>query len=292
MISDNDIREHDRAVNTIFKALNDLGFEAHKEMGGLGWRADVFACNGEKKIAFEVQLSNQSLNKTWERQNRYLKDGIIGCWLVLHRFKKLKNEHVDLPLFYIDIHNGEYFVSLVDDRKQVPLLDFVSAFMSGGIKFSTQARTSSVQDIKICFFEMECWKCGSLNHVYYVESPYITKCNIPLEEEECLWSDEKLIFKPEVISAVSQILKGPEGTNLKMGAIKQRISKTVGHSYLSFGCYKCDSIFGDMFVTNNMIDVRSEGLPVIRVSTKVASHSQIIRNFQHWCFPENSEFCD
>lgn len=46
-----------------------------------------------------------------------------------------------------------------------------------------------------------------------------------------------------------------------MGKIKPRFSKTVGESYPSFGCAYCDSIFGNHFVQDKMMEMRySNGL--------------------------------
>ena len=52
-----------------------------------------------------------------------------------------------------------------------------------------------------------------------------------------------------------------------MGKIKPRFSKTVGKSYPSFGCAYCDSIFGNHFVQEAMMEMRyySNSLPKAQI---------------------------
>jgi hypothetical protein len=37
--------------------------------------------------------------RTLERQEKYKRDGIVGCWLFLNGLARLENEREDLPLF-------------------------------------------------------------------------------------------------------------------------------------------------------------------------------------------------
>ncbi len=62
-----------------------------------------------------------------------------------------------------------------------------------------------------------------------------------------MWSGEKFEFRPEILKAVMDFLSSEVGKNIHMGEIKKRFSKTVQQEYKSFGCYKCDSLFGDFF---------------------------------------------
>ncbi|WP_373100832.1 hypothetical protein [Bacteroides caccae] len=40
-----------------------------------------------------------------------------------------------------------------------------------------------------------------------------------------------------------------------MGEIKPRYSKTIGEAYPSFGCAQCDSIFGNFYLQENMMEL-------------------------------------
>lgn len=74
----------------ILDACTRAGFDAKAEEGGKGWRADVLAPTSGIPVAFEVQLSPQGLTRTIERQDRFWRSGVAGCWLFLEG-KKLRN---------------------------------------------------------------------------------------------------------------------------------------------------------------------------------------------------------
>lgn len=92
---------HDHIKYRIEDECRKLGFTARSEYSGKDWRADVFATNGKLTYAFEVQISPQSLKRTIQRQDKYIRDGVIGCWLFEKTPSKLWDERPDLPLFTI-----------------------------------------------------------------------------------------------------------------------------------------------------------------------------------------------
>jgi len=91
----NDINKHSRIQLEILLACQNIGVEAIQEYRGRGWRADVFVPNNERAIAFEIQLSAQTLHKTLQRQSKYIRDGIVGCWLFENPIPKLIEERPD-----------------------------------------------------------------------------------------------------------------------------------------------------------------------------------------------------
>lgn len=104
-------------------------------------RADVFIPNEERSIAFEIQLSPQTLSRTLERQAKYLKDGIIGCWLFEKPFPKLTNKRPDIPIFYVEeLENSNLMVNL-GDRRKIDLPTFRENFISEKIQFKDVAIT-------------------------------------------------------------------------------------------------------------------------------------------------------
>jgi len=64
----------------IYKACQELGWNAELEYIGEKFRADVLAVKDERKIAFEIQLSRQDLQTTINRQNILHKAGIRCAW--------------------------------------------------------------------------------------------------------------------------------------------------------------------------------------------------------------------
>lgn len=95
------------------------------------------------------------------------------------------------------------------------------------------------KELRIRFLEENCWKCGHKYHVYYVLSN---------------WNDSKLIFNEEVISKIKEW----NNNILNIGVIKERYSNTMDDSYMSFGCPKCDALYGNHYLHDAIIDTMYE----------------------------------
>jgi hypothetical protein len=79
--------EHIIAKVEIIKALREAGYDAKVEEPGETpegekWEADVLCTVGERKIAFEVQLSKQAFPDYEERTERYRRSGVKAVWIV------------------------------------------------------------------------------------------------------------------------------------------------------------------------------------------------------------------
>lgn len=287
-----ELSKHVEIQTAIVEACMNYGFDAVQEYRGRGWRADVHAERNDERIAFEIQISPQSLKRTLERQAKYVRDGIRCCWLFETPPSKLTNERPDLPLFFVSrLPDSSYTVSL-SGRRQLLLGEFVEVFLHGGILFSSSARTQPKQLVKLVFFEMKCWKCGLMNHVYYVDTPFRSACNAVIRPEETLWGSDKIEYRPEMIGLARDFLSTEQGKHLRLGEIKSRFSKTVQESYLSFGCSGCDSIFGDWFVMDAQMEAVYGYGQVASVESEIELDGSIELPIPHWCCPGELPFCN
>lgn len=282
--------QHDRIQLEIISACHGLGIEAIQEHKGKDWRADVFVPDSNRPIAFEIQLSPQSLNRTIERQSKYNRDGIIGCWLFERSVANLNEERPDLPLFYVEEGRDSDFLVNLGDRRKVHLNFFLDSFISNNIRFRATANTKKKQLVKLIFYEMECWKCNAKNNLYYVETPFYSACNVKIKPEEALWGSNSMEFRPEVQQLARKFIENRPELNLNLGKIKMRHSKTVGNSYMSFGCYNCDSIFGDFFVMEAKIDVMDD-THKLSFQGEIELSEIFELSIPHWCLPDNNEYC-
>lgn len=292
MTSNQETSKHDLIKAEIFSACNDLGFIATQEYKGKGWRADVFALNDSKKFAFEIQVSPQSLKKTLERQEKYFRDEIIGCWLFEKPPAKLSDERPDLPLFYVTRQSDNSFSVSLSGRKELPLHIFLEQFLTGNIRFCEVARTTPDQNIRLVFFEMECWKCKKMNHVYYVDTTFHSACNATIYQHETLWGSDKTAHRPEIIAMAREFINTEQGKHLKLGEIKERFSNTVQVSYMSFGCYSCDSIFGDWYVMEAQMEAVYGYGQAATVERTIRFDENVELLIPHWCYPGKLPFCD
>lgn len=284
------INKHNRIQSEIVAACRELGIEAIQEYRGKGWRADVYVPNNDKPVAFEIQLSPQTLKRTLERQSNYTRDGITGCWLFENPVSKLNEERPDLPLFYVEDKTDSNLLVNLGDRRKLNLSDFLQNFISSRIQCKSIAITKTKQVVNLVFYEMECWKCHAINNLFYVDSPFYSACNAKIKAEETLWDSSSIEYKPEIIALAEIFIESRKDLGLKLSQIKKRYSKTVGESYTSFGCHKCDSIFGDFFVMEAKIDL-VYGPKELTFQGEIELKENISLNIPHWCFPDNNQFC-
>ena len=283
---------HKRIQNEVVETCRRLGYAAKEEQRGEGWRADVLASKASRLVAFEVQLSNQSLQRTLERQAGYVRVGVQCCWLFGKPPNKLLGERPDLPVFTVSETPEAALTVSLSGRNEISLGLFVEQFLEGGIRYCPTARTRTQQNITLVFYEMICWNCGTVNHPYFIDAPLRASCNAVIEPDEDLWESARLTHRPEVVSAVQGILSSPDGRRLRVGEIKPRFSKTVGREYISFGCCECDSIFGDWFIMNAELDARNGYDRMASFAADIRIEPGISLPIPHWCYPEGDRFCD
>ncbi|MDE5612983.1 MAG: hypothetical protein K2I90_13335, partial [Odoribacter sp.] len=125
---------HEQVQHRILDICISMGLRAQTEYKGSDWRADIYVPIEERKYAFEVQLSPQSLKKTQERQAKYLRDDVVGCWLFENEPARQKTELEKLPIFKLEQIGNDIFVSL-KKRKILSLDVFIHDFLYDKIKF-------------------------------------------------------------------------------------------------------------------------------------------------------------
>lgn len=285
------ITKHDRIQMEIVSTCKTIGNVALQEYTGKGWRADVFVPNFGKAIAFEIQVSPQTLKRTLERQAKYIRDGIIACWLFENPISKLTEERPDLPVFYVEEDSEQKLFVNLGNRRKVSLHTFLKNFISNNIEFKTIAKTKPKQFVNLVFFKMNCWKCKEVNDIYYVDTVFYSACNAMIQPHEAMWDSSNMEYRPEIIELARKFVEDRKDLNLKLGRIEKRYSHTVDTSYTSFGCYKCNSIFGDFFVMEAKIDLMYEENN-LTLQGEIELMENIELEIPHWCFPDNNQFCD
>ena len=281
---------HETVKHIILNTSLSLGYKSVEEYRGKGWRADVYIETGNKKYAFEVQVSPQSLKKTQERQEKYIRDGITCCWLFEKETKNMKPEFEELPLFQlIQESNGDLYVSL-KGRKKLSLENFVTDFLNNRIRFCKHIKRSPKIDVK--FLKMPCYKCNAENYIYHIW-PLKSTCNATLNYQDELWDSDKFVFHPEIVKKVKEYTNSKRGKHLLMGEIKERYSSMVDKTYMSFGCHKCDAIFGDFYVKMATIESFGHEEDVIEhLEIDINAPETMQEMLPHWCHPGDLDFCE
>ena len=279
---------HDNVKYLVANICRKLGFETREEYKGKGWRADVFVVVNGRKYAIEIQTSLQSLNKTLERQQKYISENVTGCWLFVNEPKQ-DIELEKLPLFKLNNKEPNNITVSLKDRKELPIKDFIKDFLNDNIKFCNTLNTSAFE---IRYVKMDCWKCNTENYFYYIGG-FVSNCNAKIFHGDIeLWNSDKLIFHSLIQRKV--IEHNDRSLKLPLATIKERYSNMTASSYMSFGCKKCDSIFGDWYIRNAVIDTwYGDGIAdKFMIENNKVKFENVIVDIPHWCHPGNKKFCE
>ncbi len=279
--------QHLFVKNEVLLGCKDAGWQGIPEYRGKDWVADVLAVKGKYKVAFEVQWSYQTYDKTIERQNKYQRDKIRGCWLFKEAPKKygvVESDLKELPLFNI-FEDKNKKIKVHFYGKSLSVREFVKILLEGKIKFSHVLTSKRKQNITINFFDIKCYRCGYKQHSYYI-NPYIkSKCGLSFDASHITY---KLRYHHQVIKNVQEFIN-KKGLDFRIGKIKKRYSKRFSSYYKSFGCYQCDVIFYDSYLRQ---DIRNQLLYDNHIGfvTEIELPS-IIEKEEHWCCSYDKDFC-
>lgn len=205
------------------------------------WIADVFCTKGNASLAFEVQWSPQTKDEFIRRQEKYKASDVRAAWLYRlhgnrdHCQRDIPYEY-ETPVFGIKYRkrSKDLYVPQFDASVD----DFVSGMLQGKLKwFPIKGETLTAKLIPV---EEPCWRCKKLTKMIVGMFFY----NSAGEEISSVCFTDVGI--PELILTHTN---NKTLASYGVGAIKSRYSKTVGESYLSNGCYHCDAIQGDFFVS-------------------------------------------
>ena len=233
------------------EAARDAGWEAQTEttgntLDGERWTADVLAWKRDEKLAVEIQWSGQSNEETWRRQRRYQRSGVKGVWLLRQPGWPISEE---LPAACLGGSVSEGLNILVPrweglrarDRKNssqwtqiLHPVEFMKALFERRYLFGI-AHVDKV-DLDIRTGVMDCWKCRRPTRIvtFLVGQIGPHAVTLRLEDAEHL---------PELVARIQGVLR----LRKDIGAIRERYSKTVGHSYVANACAHCDALIGRFF---------------------------------------------
>lgn len=147
--------EHLYIKSQIAIAAIECGWTAISEFRGTSptdaqWIADVLCINDGKRIAFEVQLSNQSETEFRNRQQTYLDSKVKALWFVSRKLRKQIQPTQSLPAFGLgDIAANRE--TMVRDFT-APIADVVKAVLSRRLVWARE-------DVELVYEEDVCTSC-------------------------------------------------------------------------------------------------------------------------------------
>lgn len=302
--------EHLLAKDIIARAAELTGWQAQTEVRGTSsksesWTADVMCQKAgvRQRVAFEVQLSPQTLEETEIRQSRYKRSGVRALWLFKSPILPVSR---DTPAFLLRLGEaGEgpvvcvpslfYSPRFVSRRsaaephywsQTVALEEFVIGALSGRLKFAPSI--GAMVPLHLYAAASRCWSCNKetsalIDLEINLDSEFPEHGNFRFQlrtieeagDQGLKWLD-KYVGKDKVADA-------------GIGPLKRRWSHTQQRRYLSNGCRHCDSLQGQFFEHQ----IAFEAAKVLTVIAPVeewmgdAGHSPLA--VRRWWFDRNEE---
>ena len=286
---------HLHLKEVIAKACRAAGYTTDVEVSGTDWRADVMASRGRARIAFEIQLSRLTHCEMLERQRRYARDGVRGCWFYrVHRDRDgdaLDNYRTNHELPAFGLSDDEIAVWFdYDHEEPVPIAEAVSMLLCGKIKFCENE--TSVPNRIIEFLRTTCYRCNRPTDFYFLHPP-LSRCGHfmcsfdydPLEEAACV----------RIGRFVRQLA---EQMDFKVFVAMPRIRRAASsqREYVTFGCYWCDALLGREYILSLIpepVGSRIEWSSAVRSLGKFEMPlvSLFRQRSPHWCVQYHEQFC-
>ena len=139
--------EHLECKKIIYLKARELGLEARPEAKLNGARADVLVTVEGKKLAFEVQLSRQSLERTREREEEIRHSDAHPIWLM--RPVDADACRSEVHSFAIEITTGEMPVVELRSGESISLEKFVELATQAGFIEADMARRMEALEAKL-----------------------------------------------------------------------------------------------------------------------------------------------
>lgn len=245
------IMEKGTIISAICDVCKDMGLDYMTKVKSAKWKADVVVEYKTYKVAFNVCKCPRNVEATYKAMRE---ERVCGCWLLLPAANS-SYQAESLPCFSLVSQTNKEFVclnSVMNDNpdNQIELSMFLHSLIEGKIRFAEQAEINKVE---LCFYKNRCWKCHLENDVYFVNRVF-SQVGVIIDAQH-LMTDEDITFNPSIIRGLKKYMQEHQFETFIMGEIKPRYSKTVGEAYPSFGCAQCDSIFGNFYLQENLMEL-------------------------------------
>jgi hypothetical protein len=161
---------------------------------------------------------------------------------------------------------------------RVSLDELLRAMMSNRLKVEDKV---SINKVKVRFVNKRCYWCNAEHYVYIVIGAVSDEFP-SLESAESFMKYEIDIdeLNPVIIKGVKRFLSEQPELKYNMGEIKKRNSRTMGEEYMSFGCPKCDGLFGSWYLDDIrnvfMYEPDDENVHVVNLEESLKI------NYKHW----------
>jgi hypothetical protein len=216
--------EHLWCKQVVALAATSAGWNVSTELRGQTpegqeWIADVFSQRGTAKIAFEIQMSPQTLEETERRQVRYRESGVRGAWFFSPRIQPHGIAHSkDLPAFVLSpFEIGE--VPIVQGF-DVQLSEFVSGMLTKRLEWVIPEINKPTY---VEVIEDTCWACEKPVKQIFGHFSNLKPGEDPYQEE---WI-ERYFTVAQMSIALEKVLKVVPNPELRAAGLNLIITQDV-----------------------------------------------------------------
>lgn len=238
-------------MTAILQLCESEGWKYKKYYKADGWKADFLISAENRSVAISAFSSVSAVTKSMPQIGL---EGVCRYGLIL---SPKKDDVSSLPCFCL--HRNEDSLKVSIAKNKVPLDLFVKKILEDKIEHLTKAKITAVD---VIFAEKECYFCGKTHFIPYVR--YLVDENGKRVDDECVESEQEendipdFRFGKDFLDAIHRYIADHPEKGFVMGEVKERYSKTMNKSYMSYGCPKCDGIVGDFYLRDLEIDYAYE----------------------------------
>lgn len=282
---------HLAAKRAVYEGCIDAGWDAITEAVGPDgtWRADVLASRQRTQVAFEIQWSRQSEERTIERQRGLAKHRVRCCWL----FRRLPFDEPtrQIPAFELIAPAGGGPPSVALGPGAHPLREFASMMLQRRIKFCAELIVR-FEEVRCRVRRDRCRHCSATIHFADATPPPLplrSHCGLLLADVKAFsaiqgrydgWRRELESFHSEDLR-----LRAPAENIIPHLVLRSPPGKpfftTLGRNGF---CPSCHRIVPFTEATTQ--------LPIaFETRVPVRTPSSFNTPFPHWCLGNNGSYC-
>lgn len=264
----------------VIAALVDAGWQARPEHIEANWRADVLAIDGDRRVAFEVQLAPQTGAETRRRHERYKASSVHCVWLMKRAPADISTSAA-LPIFKIakEKESGTWLAELERyPDVRISITDLVAALAERRAAY--RPLRAAHLDISVYNWRGNCYRCDAATPLVLAYAQGTCRCGRAGTRYD--QSDEAI---GQLIAAA--ITSGTMQLPLAGSGLRRRNSRMAGGPQWANTCANCGAMQGNFFLSQ---EIRSEGLkpaitgraplPAALLDEDAIAREQYSR---HWC---------
>lgn len=240
------------------------GWNVEKNVKGNVYKADILISYGDRKIAINI---NRRKTKVDEEINEYKENGIEAYWFNSIAESPYDYNRDELYPYFGFTLNEDIISVQINESEECSIEEFIEAAIDNKIVSDNYI---CIKDIKVAFENTKCYKCNNEYILYVIPKIKFGNHYCVNLLQHTILRQSVSEFDPAVIEAVRKyILVHPE-INFSTDIIKERYIKILDESFMSFGCPKCDCIYGPNYLDelkmeliyeddSNLRDIHLEG---------------------------------